>query len=126
MFTVFADPSRKLVRAHLSGFLSAREVQEFSRVEQGAVRGMGLGDGEYLLLVDTSGCVIQPQEVVSAFQQLVENSPLKARRIAIVRHSVLSRMQTERIIRFRENAAVFDSTEEAEAWLLALEQKQAA
>ncbi len=118
MIEVSVDPERKLVRAVLSGFLTVEEVERFSREEQEAVRAMGLGSGEFVLLVETSDSVAQTQEVVDCFQRLMVSSPLKARRIATVRSGALPTMQMRRITAIRGYAEVFETVEEAEAWLL--------
>lgn len=117
MIRVTADASRKLVIAHMSGFLSVEEVEQFSREKDAAVEAMGLRSEEYLLLIDTAEAIIQPQEIVAAFQQLVTSARYKARRIAVARKGSLTRMQTTRILNLRDDAAVFESIEEAEAWL---------
>lgn len=78
---------------------------------------MGLKSGEFYLLIDTSMAIIQAQDVVLAFQALVTDSRYKAKRIAVARRSSLTRIQTERILKLRENAAVFATLDEAEAWL---------
>ena len=117
MFTISSVPALKLVHVHLSGFLALQDVAELSRQEQAHVAAMGCGDDQFLLLIDASGSVIQSQEVVAAFQDIVANSPRKARRIAVVRGNSLTGQQTERILRVRDDAAVFYSLEEAEAWL---------
>jgi hypothetical protein len=117
VITVAAEPDRKLVRAQMSGFLDLAEVAEFSRQEQEAVRSMGLGSGEFYLLVHTSEAVIQSQEVVAAFQHLITDSKFKAKRIAVARESSLTRIQTNRIVKIRDNAAVFESLADAERWL---------
>jgi hypothetical protein len=101
----------------MSGFLGIEEVVEFSRQEQAAVEQMGCGSGEFLLMVHTGDAVIQSQEVVAKLTDLVLNSPLKAKRIAVVRGGSLTRMQTSRILMVRENAAMFLGADEAEAWL---------
>ncbi|MBA2933617.1 hypothetical protein HZF05_05850 [Sphingomonas sp. CGMCC 1.13654] len=97
------------------------EVAEFSRLEQQTVVEAGLGSGEFLLLIDTEGAVIQSQEVVSAFMGIVANSALKARRIAVVRGGSLTRMQTQRILMIREGTAMFQTLAAAEQWLFAPE-----
>jgi hypothetical protein len=119
MFTIETDPARSLVRVRMAGFMSPDEVEDFSRAEQAAVAEMGLGSGEFLLLVDTVGAVIQSQETVAAFAGIVADSPLKARRIAVVRANTLTRMQTQRILMVREDTAIFSTLAEAEAWLFA-------
>jgi hypothetical protein len=119
MITVTTDPAHKLVLAAMSGFLTPDDVVAFGREEQAAVEAMGLKSGEFYLLIDTSGTVIQPQDVVAAFQELALHAPLKARRIAVVRKSALTRMQTQRILQVRDNAAIFETLDEAKDWLFA-------
>ncbi|MFZ2996133.1 hypothetical protein [Sphingobium sp.] len=119
MIKVTADPARKLVIARMSGFLSVEEVEQFSRDKDAAVESMGLRSEDYLLLIDTAEAIIQPQEIVAAFQHLVTSARYKAGRIAVARKSSLTRMQTSRILSLRDDAAVFETISEAEAWLFA-------
>ena len=119
MIKVTTDPARQLIIAHMSGFLSTEEVDQYARDKDAAVAAMGWRSGEYLLLIDTAKDVIQPQEIVAAFQHLAINTRYKPRRIAVTRTGSLTRMQTNRILSVRDNTAVFDTVEAAEAWLFA-------
>jgi hypothetical protein len=115
---ISAEPERVLVRATMGGLLTIADVERFSADEQAAVREMGLGSGEFDLLVETQGSVVQTQEVMEAFANLLANSPLKARKIATVRQGALTRMQSRRIANVRSNYEVFGTVEEADAWLM--------
>ncbi|WP_156851964.1 hypothetical protein [Novosphingopyxis baekryungensis] len=117
MITVSVDHARKTVIARMSGFLSTEDVEAFARKEQEAVESMDLGSGQFYLLIDTAEAIIQPQDVVAAFQHLVQNAVYKAARIAVARHGSLTKMQTERILRVRGDAAMFETLAEAEEWL---------
>ena len=119
MIVVTSEPERRLVRAVMSDMLSVADVARFSREEQAAVRQMGLGSGEFLLLIETVGNVVQTQEVMDAFQALIATSPLKARKIATVRDGALTRMQSRRVSKIRSHAEVFDTLRAAETWLFA-------
>ncbi len=119
MIEVTVEPARKLVRARMGGLLTLDEVKRFSAEEQAAVRGMGLGSGEFLLSVETEGNVMQTQDVVQALQELIQHSPLKAKRIATVRTSALATLQTRRLTTLRNDYEVFDNLVDAEAWLFA-------
>lgn len=119
MIRITSDKSRKLVIADMSGFLDPADVQRFGEEKDAAVAAMGLGSGEYHMLVNTEGCVIQSQEVVAAFIRVVLESPFQARRLAVVRHDNLTRMQTRRILNVHGNADLFGSIAEAEEWLFA-------
>lgn len=101
----------------MDGLLNVADVQQFSADEQAAISGMGLASGEFDLLVITMGSVVQTQDVMEAFADLMANSPLKARKIATVREGALTRMQSRRIGAVRSNYEVFGTVEEAEAWL---------
>lgn len=118
MYTISTEPDRILLRCYMKGFMTPEEVALFSADEQAAVARMGWGDGEFHLLIDTSTCTIQSQETVAAFEQIVLNSPRKARMIAVVRGTSLTRLQARRVLRVRDNAAVFDNAADAEAWLV--------
>lgn len=118
MITVTTEPALKRICAHMSGLLTVEEVEAFSRQEQDAVRSMGLGTGEFDLLVTTEGNQVQTQAVTDAIGKLILESPLKARKIATVRAGVLTRMQTRRMAKLRDNAEVFDTIEEAYRWLV--------
>jgi hypothetical protein len=117
MFTILPDARRKLLRVHLSGFFSVEEVADFCHQAQRAILGMGCVSGEHSLLVDTRDCVLQAQPVVLAFGKLISEPRFAARRIAIVTGTVASRMQTRRILA-HPDARLFDTPEDAEAWLM--------
>jgi hypothetical protein len=117
MFQILPDAGRKLLRVHLSGFFSIEEVADFCVQAQAAILGMGCRSGDHMLLVDTRGCVLQSQPVVVAFGKLISEPRFVARRIAIVTGTVASRMQTRRILA-HPAARLFDTPDEAEAWLL--------
>jgi hypothetical protein len=119
MYTFVIDPKRKLIRSWIEGFLTTQEVEEWSREEQAAVVTLGCKSGEFLLLVDTSRCAIQSQEVVALFQHIIANSTYKSRRIAIMQGGSLTKMQTRRIVAGNDHIRHFAATDEAEAWLFA-------
>lgn len=74
---------------------------------------MGCRSGEFFLLVETRGNVVQSKEVMEAFQRLIAHSPVKAKRVAIVRAGALSSMQTRRTAIARKAVEVFNTLEEA-------------
>ncbi len=116
MIQISSLPFRQLVIAELSGFLSVQDVADLERQKVAAARAMGLGSGEFDLLVDTTRCDIQPQDVIVAFQSMIANTPCRARNVALVRATSLARMQAQRALN-RENVALVDSRTEALDWL---------
>ena len=116
MIQISSLPFRQLVIAELSGFLSVEDVADFERQKIAAARSMGLGTGEFDLLVDTMKCAIQPQDVIAAFQHVIATTTCRARRVALVRAASLVRMQAQRALN-REHVALVDSRAEALEWL---------
>jgi hypothetical protein len=125
MFQIDTDPRRKLLRVRLAGFFTIEEVADFCAQAQAAIIGMGCGSGEHMLLVDTRECVLQAQPVVTAFGKLISEPRFAARRIAIVTGTVASRMQTRRILA-HPDAKLFDTPEQADAWLAGEAERAAA
>ncbi|KQN09746.1 hypothetical protein ASE85_02045 [Sphingobium sp. Leaf26] len=117
MISITSDKSRSLLIAQMSGFFEPTDVQRFSDEKDAAVAAMGLGSGEYYMLVNTEGCVIQSQEVVATFMRVILQSPFRSRRLAVVRNDNLTRLQTRRILSVRDEAEMFASMTEAEQWL---------
>lgn len=116
MIQISSLPFRQLLIAELSGLLSVEDVAAFEGQKVAAARAMGLGSGEFDLLVDTTNCAIQPRDVIAAFQNMVANTPCRARRVALVRPGSLVRMQAQRALD-RENVMLVDTRAEALNWL---------
>ncbi len=55
---------------------------------------------------------------MEAFAALIVHSPVKARKIAVVREGALTRMQSRRIGQQRSSYEVFEKIEDVNAWLL--------
>ena len=117
MYSITLDHQNRRIRADLTGFMTPDEVMRFSADQQGALADAGWASGTFDLLMVTDGGIVQSQETVAAFQSLIVNSPIKSRRLATVRSNPLARMQTTRIVKMRENAAMFESLEDAIEWL---------
>lgn len=117
MYKFEQDRGAGILRIKISGFWDREMMDRFSADEQAQVRELGFPDGGHLILCDVSESPIQPQEIVSSFQQLVVNAHAKARRIALFTNSTLSRMQAKRIL-VREDVAVFDDEALAKDWLM--------
>ena len=116
MYSITVDHGRRIVCAKLSGFFSEEEVAAFARDEQAAAASLGCKSGEFGLLLQTPGGILQSQDVVTAFQRLLTDLPLKAGRVAIVSESALLKMQLRRIMA-TDRSGVFDTVVEALAWI---------
>jgi hypothetical protein len=117
MIQVTTEPWRKLVRAKMSGMLTIEDVHCFARDFRAAAAAMGASSDEFSLLVETQGNTVQQQQVMSAFQELLTRPKVRARKVAIVRHGMLGRMQARRLTEQRSDTKVFDNMNDAELWL---------
>jgi hypothetical protein len=116
MFEITTEPRRKLVRIALKAMLTPDQVAELYRQEHHAIHAMGCKLGEHICIVDLTLCPLQVQAVTQAFQSSIKSSG-KARRLAMFTGNALARMQARRIAQSRDNVAIFELREEAEAWL---------
>jgi hypothetical protein len=117
MIKVESNRALKLVRVTMSGLLTEDEVRSFGQAKEDAVRDMGLKSGEYLMLIDARGNTVHTQQVMEILADLVTHSRLKAKRIATVREGALTRLQSGRLSKLRDDYRVFDNMGEAESWL---------
>ena len=124
MFEVRTEPHRKLVRLTLKAMLTREQVADLYQQEHRAIQAMGCRLGDHLCIVDLTACPLQIQDVAKAFQAEIGSSA-KARRLAMYTGNALARMQARRIARERDDVAIFELREEAEAWLFAEEVRKA-
>ena len=122
MFDITFDRHQSLVDATLSGFLALPEVARYAGKVEPIIRRAALVNGSYLMLIDVSGCSIQSQQVVAAFQQHVGGVP-RARRCAVVTGSSIIRMQIRRIIGKGSTMRIFGDRGDATTWLIGTERQ---
>jgi hypothetical protein len=116
LYNITVDRPKRLMRIEISGMLSAEEVGALSQQQQAMVMARGWRTGSFVLLVDATALIIQPQDVVRAFQYIVDFSAIKAARIAVVRGDSLISTQTKRILPY-DGTQMFGTMAEAEGWL---------
>lgn len=117
MITVSANAPKKLLVVEVSGFLNKEEVVEFEQRKLEAAQSISYGDTlEYDVLIDTTQCMIQSQDVVTAFRDLIAHAPHKAKRIAVIQAETLARLQLQRILA-RDDVKIVECRDEAMAWL---------
>jgi hypothetical protein len=115
-FTITIEPERKLLRVTLGGFFDLQDVIALENEKRAALLRLGCAQNEHLSLIDVSGCKLQSQDVVQAFQSAIGDKRYMSKRIAFVTGSSLARMQVRRMLE-RKDAAFFETVEAAEAWL---------
>ena len=117
MISFDPQPERKRLQVFMADLLSVAEVEAFGRDEQDALIACGMLSGDYDMLVVTEGNVVQTPAVNDALAKLMLDSPIKARKIAIIRDTALTRIQTRRVLQVRGNTGMFHTVAEAEEWL---------
>ena len=116
MMNITVDRSSGIVRMQLSGFWSHDNFEGFKREVIKAVANLGIAPGEHMILIDLREATLQTQALISDAQAFMAGAENKARRVAFVVASALSRMQTKRLA-IRPGIALFETIENAEKWL---------
>ena len=116
--SIAIEVSRNLMRVTLGGFFENSKLPEVARQLQQERKQLTCDRNKQLTLVDVRAMAIQPQESVSAFEQIIANPEFASERLAFVVPHTLLRMQVQRASSSRE-AAYFDRVEAAEQWLFA-------
>ena len=120
MHSIRIDRINKLVEQRIAGTLDLAEVEESGAAMRRAVRSLGTAPGAHLSLYDCSDMGLVGEEVVaSAFRQW--NDPrfscVRARKVAVVVPSPLTRMRTADDSKSRPNMRMFAERGEAMRWL---------
>ena len=115
MYTIKTHPLLKLVELEMSGFFSMEEATRLYEDEQRAVASLS-PQGHYVLLIDLSALKLQSQDVIARFQDMLNDAPRTASRIALVTGESVARMQARRLAD-RVRLRLFDRRAEAMAWL---------
>lgn len=124
MFTITHQPTYNIVEAALSGFFDMDEFERYVAEVEPIIRRAARQPDSYLMLLDVSGCAIQSQVIMAAFQGHLANVP-KARLCAVVTGSSIVRLQVRRVMG-APNLKMFESRENGLAWLIEGQASQAA
>lgn len=120
VFSIDADPSRRLIAVTVGGFYTMDALRRFERAYRDAHARLACPPNEHLSLVDTSAMHIQSQDVVAAFADIARDPAIRSRRLAFVVGASLARQQTRRLIEpDRQGVGFFRDRAAAEAWLFA-------
>ena len=115
MYAICFDTKRNLLDIQWGDLFSSEDVEAYARAVRAGFVQHGFSSG-YLLRMDMSRSAVQPQDAVSAFRTQFRDFP-RARRIAIVTPSAITRMQVLREMK-QPYLQVFPVAEEALDWLL--------
>lgn len=111
------DGATGILHATISGFWTLDMIPGYERALAAAIAELGRAPGEYLLCCDVSFAAIQLKEVVSAFQAVMVDPALRARRAAMFSTQVLPRLQSRRVANMHDALGMFDGEAEALTWL---------
>lgn len=118
-YRVSRDLQRGLIKTELNGFWAIGDAEAFGPCVIKTATEITARHGRLSLIVDASGAPVQTSEVIDqsmSWSHLLE-SP--GNRIAVIVSSTLGKLQLARRIKDKtDNIRFFESTQEAELWLL--------
>ena len=117
MYTIEVDAAKGLIKTKLIGFWNRSVFESYRRDILTLSRNLAENAGGHVTLCDITEAMIQPQDIIAAFQDFIVNAPLKSRKIALHTSSLLSRMQGKRLAAVHPSLRVFTTREEALNWL---------
>ncbi|MCP3729416.1 hypothetical protein M9978_03150 [Sphingomonas sp. MG17] len=116
------DRDRNLVVVKVSGFFSPEAAHRATMETRYAIQSLGSAVGQHLTLYDMTETAPSTAETVELIRMGFANPvyrPLWARKVAFCSPSSLLRRQIERIREARADIGIFETRDEALAWLLA-------
>jgi len=96
MYTITLRVRARLLEVKLAGLLTVEEVAALRRDIVEELDRHRLGAGQYVTLLDTTECPIQPQPVHEALTLLGNDATIRAARVALWTADSPSRMQARR------------------------------
>lgn len=118
MLKLFVDEQARILRADIKDVLTVAEAEKFKADLTIASADARRRFGRFILIADTLGAPVQPQEVIMALPTPMALVKAPEDRWAVVVSSTLARMQAERLLA-NPQAKAFLTVAEAEQWALA-------
>ena len=106
-FSIEADRSRGLIRIVMAGLLTLDDVEGFYEARQRAHEALSLPQNAHLTLNDVRELKILPQDVLTAFCEMLADPAFHSRRLAFIVAPTLVRAQVARALGGREDARCF-------------------
>lgn len=126
MYSIAVNGERRLIEVEISGFWTADVFESYARDLQAAIATLPPSAEGHFTLADVSRAVIQPQQIVEAFQKFINRGTKRSRRIALYTPTALPRLQSKRISGDNPFVQVFETKQAAERWLFAEDAQAAA
>lgn len=119
---VTLDRATRLLEVRLSGVVAPEDAAWIGEEVRAAIVSLGPDIGKHVTLYDASEVQVVPTATIALLQHTWSNPAVRqlwARKVAFVVSTMLARMQAQRLREVREDIGIYDSREEAIAWLLA-------
>ena len=115
------DPVCKLLDVRLAGMVTPEDAAWIGEEVRAAIVSLGPDMGKHVTLYDASEVQVVPTATIALLQHTWSNPAVRqlwARKVAFVVSTTLARMQAQRLREARADIGIYDSREEAIAWLL--------
>jgi hypothetical protein len=119
-FDIKLDRPRRLVTVTLVGIPSPEDIGWIAEEARAAILKLGPDAGQHRTLYDARGVPVLPQATADFVLQNFVNAEMthRARRVAFVASTALTRRQVRRIADVRPGSMLFEDLDAARAWLL--------
>jgi len=119
MYKVTVDLARGYFEVTPHGFWTLDTMADFARELEQTVRRIRATGRTPVSLCDLSDAMVQSQDVVAAFIQMMQNPAVRSGRVAVYTPGALTRFQAIRANQDHEEFRFFTCKDEARAWLFA-------
>lgn len=118
---ISVDRERLLVDVRLAGTVTPEDAGWIGEEVRAAVRSLDADIGKHVTLYDASAVRVVPPATVALLKSTWSNpavKPLWARKVAFVVSTALATLQVQRLAEALPMLGIFDTRDEALAWLL--------
>jgi hypothetical protein len=116
MYKIEIDFPQRLIDLKIWGFWSDQDFEDFAVDMQRAAHQVGHGQNNYICLCDATELKVMHQPLAERYANFLTAPGIAARQSAVIAESPLLIMQIRRVTADM-NVAVFQSMDEARAWL---------
>ncbi|MDR6147398.1 hypothetical protein QE363_003191 [Sphingomonas sp. SORGH_AS870] len=119
MYKVTVDLERGYFEVTTHGFWTLDTMADFTRELEQTIRRIRATGRSPVSLCDYSNAMVQSQEVVAAFVQMMESPSVRSGRVAVYTKGALTKFQAERANQNHDEFRFFTDKDETRAWLFA-------
>ena len=115
------DHDKRMVILTILSMLSPEDAAWVGEELRAGIQSFGTDIGRHVTLYDASAVPSVPTATIDLLQRTFDNQAVRAlwaRKVAFVVSSATARMQVKRLQQVRPDIGVFDTRDEAVAWLI--------